>query len=124
MIPRTMDDTIFMMYTGGTTGPSKGAQLTQKSYMYNRHQVLTWLDIKPADVALSAFPLFHIAGLALGGFTMTMGVTQICVPNPRDSGFLIKCIKEYKPTFIVNVPTVFFELLKNDEFKKTDLSSV
>ncbi|TFH42128.1 MAG: AMP-dependent synthetase, partial [Chrysiogenales bacterium] len=124
MTPRTMDDTIFMMYTGGTTGPSKGALLTQKSYMYNRHQILTWLDIEPADVALSAFPLFHIAGLALGGFTMTMGVTQICVPNPRDSGFLIKCIKDHKPTFIVNVPTVFFELLKNPEFKKADLSSV
>ncbi|HOO90823.1 MAG TPA: AMP-binding protein [Syntrophales bacterium] len=123
-IKRTMDDTIFMMYTGGTTGPSKGAVLTQRGYMCNRHQTLTWLDMVPEEMALSAFPLFHIAGLALGGFCMTYGATQICVPNPRDSEFLIKCIKSHKPTIIVNVPTVFFELIKRPELKELDLSNL
>ncbi len=85
--------------------------------MSNRHQVLTWLDIQPDDIALSAFPLFHIAGLALGGFTMTKGITQICVPNPRDAHFLINALKTYRPSFVVNVPTVYFELLKRPEFK-------
>jgi long-chain acyl-CoA synthetase len=120
-VKRGFDDTIFMMYTGGTTGPSKGALLTQRSYMSNRIQTLAWLDIKTDDIALSAFPLFHIAGLALGGFTMTNGVTQICVPNPRDSHFLIEAIKKYRPSFVVNVPTVFFELLKKPEFRTLDL---
>ncbi len=124
MVKRTMDDTIFMMYTGGTTGPSKGAVLTQKSYMYNRIQTVKWLDLFADDIALSAFPLFHIAGLALGGFGITTGATLICVPNPRDTNFLINCIKSYKPTFIVNVPTVFFELMKRPEFKALDLSTV
>ncbi len=121
LVKRGIDDMIFMMYTGGTTGPAKGAMLTQRSYMSNRVQVLRWLDIIPEDIALSAFPLFHIAGLALGGFTMTNGITQICVPNPRDSHFLIECIKAYRPTFVVNVPTVYFELLKQPAFKKLDL---
>ncbi|MGV7928159.1 MAG: AMP-binding protein [Spirochaetota bacterium] len=116
-VKRGFDDMIFMMYTGGTTGPAKGAVLTQRSYMSNRHQVLTWLDIQPDDIALSAFPLFHIAGLALGGFTMTKGITQICVPNPRDAHFLINALKTYRPSFVVNVPTVYFELLKRPEFK-------
>jgi len=120
-VKRGFDDNIFMMYTGGTTGPAKGALLTQRSYMSNRHQTLTWLDIQPDDIALSAFPLFHIAGLALGGFTLTQGVTQICVPNPRDSHFLIEALKKYHPTFVVNVPTVFFELLKKPEFRTLDL---
>ncbi|MBN1533445.1 MAG: AMP-binding protein [Spirochaetes bacterium] len=120
-VPRTIDDPIFMMYTGGTTGPSKGAVLTQKNYMYNRRQVLTWLDISPDDLALSAFPLFHIAGLALGGFTITHGTPQICVPNPRDTKFLIHVLKTYKPTLMVNVPTVYFELMKMQEFKELDL---
>ena len=120
-VKRTFDDAIFMMYTGGTTGPAKGALLTQRSYLSNRHQTLTWLDIKPEDIALSAFPLFHIAGLALGGFTLTRGVTQICVPNPRDTHFIIEALKKYRPTFFVNVPTVFFELLKKPEFKALDL---
>lgn len=120
-VKRGFDDMIFMMYTGGTTGPAKGAMLTQRGYMSNRQQVLAWLDLKPEDVALSAFPLFHIAGLALGGFTMTNGITQICVPNPRDSHFLIECLKAYRPTFVVNVPTVYFELLKLPAFRKLDL---
>lgn len=124
MVKREMDDLIFLMYTGGTTGPSKGAMLTQRSYMSNRQQVLTYLDLKPDTLALSAFPLFHIAGLALGGFSMTNGSTQICVPNPRDTHFLIEMIEKYKPNIIVNVPTVFFELIKQPEFKALDLSNL
>jgi long-chain acyl-CoA synthetase len=123
-VTRTMDDMIFMMYTGGTTGLAKGAMLTQRNYMYNRRQVLTWLDIQTEDTALSAFPMFHIAGLALGGFIITQGATQICVPNPRDSHFLIEAIKKYRPTCIVNVPTVYFEMMKKPEFKTVDLSGV
>jgi long-chain acyl-CoA synthetase len=122
-VKRGFDDTIFMMYTGGTTGPAKGALLTQRSYMSNRQQSLTWLDIQPDDIALSAFPLFHIAGLALGGFSLTQGVTQICVPNPRDSHFLIEALKKYHPTFVVNVPTVYFEMMKKPEFRALDLKS-
>jgi long-chain acyl-CoA synthetase len=124
LVKRTMDDMIFMMYTGGTTGLAKGAMLTQRNYMYNRRQVLTWLDIHPDDTALSAFPMFHIAGLALGGFIITQGATQICVPNPRDSHFLIEAIQKHRPTCIVNVPTVYFEMMKKPEFKTVDLSGV
>ncbi len=123
-VKRSMDDTIFMMYTGGTTGPSKGAVLTQRSYMSNRVQTLNWLDIGPDFYALSAFPLFHIAGLAFGGFSLTTGASQICVPNPRDTHFIINALKAYKPHAIVNVPTVFFELMKKPEFKKLDLSNL
>lgn len=124
MVKRTMDDLIFLMYTGGTTGPAKGAMLTQRSYMSNRMQTLTYLDLKPDIVAISAFPLFHIAGLAMGGFTMTNGATQICVPNPRDSHFIIEMLQKYKPNCVINVPTVFFELMKLPEFKKLDLSNL
>jgi long-chain acyl-CoA synthetase len=122
-VKRSYDDMIFMMYTGGTTGPAKGAMLTQRSYMDNRQQMLEWVDLAPEDIALSAFPMFHIAGLALGGFSITYGITQICVPNPRDSHFLIEAIKAYKPTFVVNVPTVYFELLKKPGFRKLDMKS-
>jgi long-chain acyl-CoA synthetase len=123
-VKRTMDDTIFLMYTGGTTGPAKGAVLTQRSYMSNRLQVMTYLDIKPDIMALSAFPLFHIAGLAFGGFCMTNGNTQLLVPDPRNSHFIIELVKKHKPGIIVNVPTVFFELMKSPEFKQLDLSNL
>jgi long-chain acyl-CoA synthetase len=123
-VKRSFGDTIFIMYTGGTTGISKGAVLTQKNYMYNCLQSVTWLDMHPDDIALSAFPLFHIAGLALGGFTLLGGITQICVPNPRDARFIINEIKSCKPTLMVNVPTVYFELMKKPEFKSLDLRNL
>ena len=123
-VKRTMDDLIFLMYTGGTTGPAKGAMLTQRSYMSDSLQTLTYLDLQPGIVTLSAFPLFHIAGLAMGGFSITNGATQICVPDPRDSHFLIEQLKKYKPNTVINVPTVFFELMKQPEFKALDLSNL
>lgn len=123
-VKRSIDDVMFMMYTGGTTGPSKGAMLTQRGYMSNRTQVVTWLDITPEEMALSAFPLFHIAGLALGGFVLLTGATQICVPNPRDTEFLLKAMRTYRPTVVVNVPTVYFELMKRPEFKALDFSQL
>jgi long-chain acyl-CoA synthetase len=123
-VKRGMDDTIFMMYTGGTTGPAKGAVLTQWSVMSNRGQTLAWLDIGPDFLALSAFPLFHIAGLFFGVCCLSTGATQICVPNPRDTHFIINMLKTYKPGALVNVPTIIFELMKKPEFKKLDLSEL
>jgi long-chain acyl-CoA synthetase len=123
-VKRSMDDTIFMMYTGGTTGPSKGAVLTQRNYMSNRAQTLAWLDINADFIALSAFPLFHIAGLFFGSGCLAVGATQICVPNPRDTHFIVNALKAYKPTALVNVPTIIFELMKKPEFRKLDLSTL
>ena len=54
-----------MQYTGGTTGPPKGAVLTHKNIVSQLHQMITWLDITAEEEStlLSAFPLFHQAGL-------------------------------------------------------------
>ncbi len=125
-VPRGMDDTIFIMYTGGTTGPSKGAVLTQRTFMANCIQTLIWAD-EPGfngEASVSAFPMFHMAGLALAAGLMQAGLGQICVPNPRDLDFIIGAIDKHKPTSIINVPTIFFELLKKPEFRALDFSAV
>jgi len=123
-VGKGMDEVMYMMYTGGTTGPAKGAQLTQKNVIYNGKQIVTWCDITSSDTFLCAFPLFHIAGLALGTVSLTHGITQIAVPNPRDTKFLIEAIKTYKPTAMVNVTTIFLELMKLPEFKALDFSGI
>ncbi|MEW6554172.1 MAG: AMP-binding protein [Actinomycetota bacterium] len=126
LVPRTMDDTIFIMYTGGTTGPSKGAVLTQRNFMANCQQTLTWAD-EPGcngEVGISAFPMFHMAGLAMAAGLLQGGMGQICVPNPRDLDFIIGAIDKHKPTSLINVPTIFYELLKKPEFRALDFSNV
>jgi acyl-CoA synthetase (AMP-forming)/AMP-acid ligase II len=123
-VKRNMDDTMFLMYTGGTTGPPKGTLITQRNFMYNRLQWIAYMDLKADLIGLSAFPLFHIGGVAFLGTYMLTGITQICVPNPRDYNFFIEVMKAYKPNFTANVPTVYFELMKSDEFRGLDFSNL
>ena len=115
-----------MQYTGGTTGPPKGAVLTHKNMVSQIQQTNTWLDISIGEEAtlLSAFPLFHQAGLFLAMDAMSFGGTQVAVPNPRDLDFLISAIKRFKPQGIVNVPTIYLELLKKPKFRSLDFSGV
>jgi len=120
------DAPCLMQYTGGTTGPPKGAVLTHRNMVSQIQQVNTWLDISvgEASTLLSAFPLFHQAGLFLGMATMSFGGTQVAVPNPRDLHFLISAIKKFKPGGIVNVPTIYLELLKKPKFRSLVFSGV
>ena len=119
-----MDELLYMMYTGGTTGPAKGAMISQRNAVGNIQQIKTWLDLTSNDIMLSAFPLFHIAGKCVGTASLLNGITQIAVPNPRDNKFLIDVIKKHKPTAVVNVTTIFLELMKKPEFRALDFSGI
>jgi long-chain acyl-CoA synthetase len=114
---------MLMQYTGGTTGLPKGAVLTEKNISCQLKQLQVWLDLNMgAHFVLSAFPLFHLAGLALAMVSLALGFSQVAVPNPRDLDFIISAIKKYQPTGIINVPTLFLELLKKPKFVSLDFS--
>ena len=117
---------MLMQYTGGTTGPPKGAVLTHRNIVSHITQMKLWMDLHVADEGnvMSAFPLFHQAGLFLGLLTMSLGMTQVAIPNPRDLKFIISAMKKYKPASMINVPTVFLELLKKPEFRAIDFSGL
>jgi long-chain acyl-CoA synthetase len=113
-----------MQYTGGTTGMPKGAVLTHQNIVSQLYQVSTWLDLKAGveSTLISAFPLFHQAGLFLGMTAFAIGAGQVAVPNPRDLDFMVSALKTYKPNGVVNVPTIYLELLKKPEFRALDFS--
>jgi acyl-CoA synthetase (AMP-forming)/AMP-acid ligase II len=124
-IKRSLKDPMLMQYTGGTTGLPKGAILTEKNISHQLMQLQVWLDLSMGDQSvLSAFPLFHLAGLILAMVSLAMGFSQVAVPNPRDLDFIISAIKKYQPTGIINVPTLFLELLKKPGFVSLDFSTV
>lgn len=121
----SINDTCVMQYTGGTTGLPKGAELTHKNVVAQMTQITTWLDTKMnADVGMTAFPLFHIAGLIICLSMFSKAIPQIAVPNPRDQNFIIKMMNKYKPDIIGNVPTVFLELMKQPGFRAYDFTKV
>jgi acyl-CoA synthetase (AMP-forming)/AMP-acid ligase II len=114
-----------MMYTGGTTGPPKGALLTNNNIVHHIVQLNPWVQLQMGEhVVLSAFPMFHQAGNFIVMWNLAMGSTLVAIPNPRDLQYIVKAIETYRPTVIVNVPTIFLELMKLDEFRRLDFSGV
>jgi long-chain acyl-CoA synthetase len=118
-----MEDHCLIQYTGGTTGTPKGTILTHRNIAANLTQIENW--IKPNfgnELFLSGFPLFHLAGLALGLASLFMGGTQILIPNPRETKHIVKEMAKYKPTILVNVPSLYMMLLEEPGFRKLDFS--
>ncbi|MHA1148631.1 MAG: AMP-binding protein [Promethearchaeota archaeon] len=123
----TPDDLAFIQYTGGTTGPPKGAMLTHRNAIADVVIVRDWLgwyDTEGIGRALSGFPFFHIAGLFFNECCIFMGWSQVLIPNPRDTKHICKGIQKYKPTVLVNVPSLYQLLLKDPMFKTLDHSQL
>ena len=121
----TPDDIAYIQYTGGTTGMPKGAMLSHRNAVADLLIVQRWLNWTSGQgLALSGFPFFHIAGLFFNANCVYLGWTQVLVPNPRDTDHICGELARYRPTTIVNVPSLFQMLLANPKFKTLDHSRV
>ena len=115
----TPNDVAFIQYTGGKTGPQKGAMLTHRNIVADLLIVNKWLKWERGEgIGLSAFPYFHIGGLFFALQMIFSGWTSIMIPKPRDIGHIIKELKKNKPKIMVNVPSLYQLLLKNPLFRK------
>ncbi len=122
------NDLALLQYTGGTTGRPKGTELTHFNITSHLTQLENWLDSEPgADINMSAFPMFHLAGLIFTMNSVYLSDGQVLVPNPRDTDHFIEEWIDKSPTIIVNVPTLYM-LLKNNpksaEIPKSILDTV
>jgi acyl-CoA synthetase (AMP-forming)/AMP-acid ligase II len=119
------EDPCYLQYTGGTTGPPKGAVLTHRSMLANVVQFEAWLGVNRAqDVFLSGFPMFHQAGLFVATIALCWTATQVLIPDPRNTDHIIGEADKYKPTFLVNVPSLFLMLLAQPGFRSLDWSNL
>lgn len=128
----TLDDTAVLQYTGGTTGVSKGAELTHRNLVANLIQVEAIFNTATEEGFSSdganmicALPLYHIfAFMVCAMFGMYIGVTNILIANPRDIPGLAKELAKYPPTFFPAVNTLFNALVNNAEFQNLDFSKL
>jgi long-chain acyl-CoA synthetase len=120
------DDVGVHLFTGGTTGISKGVELTHSNMSCNTQQLRAWFpDSKDGqESTVGIFPFFHSAGFTgVQNIAIYSGWTDILVPRPEPEG-IIQILKNFKPTFFPGVPTIYFGLLAKEEFKSLDLGFV
>ena len=103
----------------------KGAMLSHRNVVADLFIVQRWVDWRMGEgLALSGFPFFHIAGLFFNKNCIYLGWTQVLVPNPRDTDHICNEITKYRPTVLVNVPSLYQMLIANPRFKTLDHSKL
>jgi len=120
------EDPAFLLYTGGTTGVSKGVISTHFNVVANITQIREWLgrDAEEGDTVLVVLPMFHSYGLtAAASYALAQGGTCILVPR-FEAVEVLKLIQRYRPTSFPGVPTIYTALLKEPTLAKYDLRSI
>jgi long-chain acyl-CoA synthetase len=120
------EDTAVLMYTGGTTGISKGAQLTHKNIVVNAWQALRWIDAgDEPEATLTTLPLFHSYGMSMCmNACLLSGGTMVLVPDPRDTADIVKTIDKHRPSYFPGVPAMYVAINNFAGIDRYDLSSI
>ena len=122
-VERKSDDPAVILYSGGTTGTTKGIVLTNKNFNALGQQVIATNPMfRPGDKMLAAMPVFHGFGLGVCIHTMlSQGGRCILVPRFTAKSYA-KLIVKYRCNFIAGVPTLYEALLRLSTMDGADLS--
>ncbi|MGH2684685.1 MAG: AMP-binding protein, partial [Actinomycetota bacterium] len=120
------EDVAALVYTGGTTGLSKGAMLTHYNLVANAIQTNTWFtDVEDGkDAIMCVLPFFHSYGLSA---VMNVGISRAMklVLLPRfELDMALKAIDKEKPSLFPGVPRIYIAINESPETQKHDLSSI
>ncbi|MBI4503313.1 MAG: AMP-binding protein, partial [Gemmatimonadetes bacterium] len=116
-----------LLYTGGTTGVSKGATLTHRNLSANVQQLIAWfvgLGVG-SEVQLAALPYFHSFGMTVAmTFPIAIAATLVLIPNPRDIRAVLREIERHRVTLAPQVPAMFNAINHYPDVERLDLKSV
>ena len=120
------EDTFMIQYTGGTTGKPKGAMLSHRTLLHNPIQTLALApDVEIGkEIFVSAFPLFHVAGLCFSLMCVATGGSYECLPDPRDTDRFCDAMIARPPSRIAAVPALYDMLVANPKFAQVDFSQI
>jgi len=117
-------DTAAILYTSGTTGRPKGAELSHFQLYLNAETPGRLFGIRDDDVVLVVLPLFHVFGLSSQlNVCVRFGATMSLVPR-FDVGKVLEVIQRDRVTIFEGVPTMYIALLNYPEIDRYDLSSL
>jgi long-chain acyl-CoA synthetase len=121
------DETAVLLYTGGTTGISKGAMLTHRNLTANVQQLTAWFcHQRPGlEVQLTSLPLFHSYGMTVAmTFPISLAATLVLIPNPRDIKAILHAIAKYRVTLAPMVPATINAVNQYPNVETLDLKSL
>jgi long-chain acyl-CoA synthetase len=120
------DDTACLLYTGGTTGISKGVQLTHGNLSSNCQQCCVWFQgFEPGqEVAVGCLPFFHSFGMTTAmNVCIWNGWGNVLIAKPEPKAIL-EAIHKCKATYMPAVPTLYNGLINFPRLKKYDITSL
>ncbi|MGD0605216.1 MAG: AMP-binding protein [Streptosporangiaceae bacterium] len=124
MATREPTDTAVIVYTSGTTGRPKGAELTHLQLYMNADIPGRLFDVSPDDVVITVLPLFHVFGLSsILDICVRFGCTMSLIPR-YTPGAVLTAIERDRATIFEGVPTMFADLLAQPDLDSYDLSSL
>tara|TARA_R110000796_G_scaffold252388_1_gene386451 strand:- start:19042 stop:20727 length:1686 start_codon:yes stop_codon:yes gene_type:complete len=134
-VTKTLDDVAVLQYTGGTTGPSKGAMLTHGNLVANMLQVYANMQQVGQDgkkimsdsgeIVICPLPLYHIFAFTANCMCMMLaGHHNVLITNPRDIPGFVKELKKWKFSSMVGLNTLFVALMEHPEFTDIDFSNL
>jgi long-chain acyl-CoA synthetase len=118
------DDTAFLTYTSGTTGPPKGAMNTHGNVVFNSQGYRQWCGLGPDDVILGVAPLFHITGLIAGVTTSLLLGAPLVLAYRFEPSAMLDTIRDERATFTVGSITVFIALMNAPDAQREALASL
>jgi len=120
------DDLLFLQYTGGTTGLSKGAALSHRNLVANTEQYKAVAPnaIRPGEeVVVTAIPLYHIFALMVNFISyFSVGAENWLVANPREMNGFVDVMKQARPTVFTGVNTLYAGLAMHPRIGEVDFS--
>lgn len=124
----TGNDLIYLQYTGGTTGLSKGAMLTHRNLVANILQFESFAGdyIRfGEDVVITAIPMYHIFALMVNTLSyMKFGATNVLIANPRDMPAFVAEWSRWQVSVFTGVNTLYNGLLHTPGFADLDFSKL
>lgn len=125
---KSLDDTAFIQYTGGTTGRPKGILLTHRNILTAVEQYYQWFlpvlnqqkNVEQVFHSILALPLYHIFAFIFSMLGMKSGMRMTLVTNPKDIDDFIKILAARPFHILPGVNTLFQALINHPDFNNVD----
>ena len=119
------DDLVFLQYTGGTTGLSKGAALSHRNLVANTEQFKAMMAdaLRPGqEVMVTAIPLYHVMALTMMLTYFSVGAENWLVANPRDMDGFVDILRRARPSVLTGVNALYAGLVLHPDLAGVDWS--